>query len=410
MIKSIKLDNFFSFQNEEVIFNKDSNILVGINGSGKSNILKALTLLKVGVMGNNDDTALEELIVSRYGGFDSIYCKSNEDTEYKNSIALEFVFDSRVLSSFKEFDFYKKKGDVHYKIVIIKVEGTQSYFLSEKIYAGRNVYLDFYNGTGKISERDEGTGRVGLVEYKDYFPSQSMALSQISGLDTQKYHPLLTLKNAIKDISIYNYFDTTSDSKLRGGIRPISTNSQLLSNGVNLTQILNFIKQQHKLEYKKIKEKLNDINPNFVDIDFFIEGSGLISLMLEEEGLGSSIHVSQVSDGTLRYLCLMAILYNPKKGKVICIDEPEVGLHPDMIHNVAKAIREASDDSMVIVSTHSSELLNYFSLDKILVFDKGEGNSTEVDSFTEEEFAGWYENFMPGKMWRNGDLGGKRWQ
>jgi hypothetical protein len=84
--------------------------------------------------------------------------------------------------------------------------------------------------------------------------------------------------------------------------------------------------------------------------------------------------------------------------------------NPDMIHNVAKAIREASDDSMVIVSTHSSELLNYFSLDKILVFDKGEGNSTEVDSFTEEEFAGWYENFMPGKMWRNGDLGGKRWQ
>jgi predicted ATPase len=131
--------------------------------------------------------------------------------------------------------------------------------------------------------------------------------------------------------------------------------------------------------------------------------------MLEEKGLNSSVHVSNISDGTLRYLCLLSILFNPDRGRLVCIDEPEVGLHPDMIVNIANAIKEASEESTLIVSTHSDNLLNYFEVENLKVFEKNEFNSSEINSYTSAQFAEWYEEFSIGQMWKQGDFGGVRY-
>jgi len=153
---------------------------------------------------------------------------------------------------------------------------------------------------------------------------------------------------------------------------------------------------------------LNEVNPNFSGFDFNFIG-GNIELMLEETGLDSSIHVSSISDGTLRYLCLLSILYNPERGSFICIDEPEVGLHPDMILAIANAIKDASEKSTLVISTHSENLLNYFDIENVKVFEKDEDNATLVISYTKEDFSDWYEEFSLGQMWKQGDLGGVRY-
>lgn len=153
---------------------------------------------------------------------------------------------------------------------------------------------------------------------------------------------------------------------------------------------------------------LNEVNPKFKGFDFNFVG-GNIELMLDEENINTSIHVSNISDGTLRYLCLLSILFNPDRGSLICIDEPEVGLHPDMISNIGKAIIEASEASSMVISTHSDNLLNCFEIENIRVFEKDEHNSTKVFKYTKDDFTGWYEEFSTGKMWRRGDLGGNRW-
>jgi len=132
-------------------------------------------------------------------------------------------------------------------------------------------------------------------------------------------------------------------------------------------------------------------------------------LMLEEQGLDSSVHVSNISDGTLRYLCLLSILFNPDRGSLVCIDEPEVGLHPDMIANIGYSVIEASTKSVMVISTHSENLLNHFKIEDIRVFEKNDDNSSKISAYTEGDFEGWYENFSVGKMWRQGDLGGNRW-
>ncbi|MEM9681579.1 MAG: AAA family ATPase [Bacteroidota bacterium] len=405
MLKRVDLTNFFSFRSESIDLRLDYNVTIGINGSGKSNFFKALNLLKTGVEGNQSDTALQDLFLSKYGGFDNVFCQSKEEVRDHNTIGLQFYFDRDMLSKSGPVSF---RDDVVYKIVIKKQASQGNYFISEKISCGDFVYLDFYNGKGTVSERQEGEGNK-LVAYNGYDPSE-LVLSKISAFDTEKYLPLVVIKRALKQINIYDYFDTKAESKLRRSMSATSSVKQLLPGGGNLPQILNLININHKNVYKVIQSKLRDVNPAFVKFDFnFLGGAGVLELMLEEEGLNRSVHAANLSDGTLRYLCLMVALFNPNKGKLICIDEPEVGLHPDMIYNVAAAIKEAAQDTMIILSTHSIELLNYFDLENIIVFEKNEFNSTEVNTYSKDEFQGWYDTFLTGKMWMSGDIGGKRW-
>ena len=307
MIKSIKLTNFFSFKNEEIELNSSVNLLVGINGSGKSNLLKAIRLLKEGVEGNAKDTSLRDLIIDTWGGFDNVYCKSLQETKHDNSLGVEFKFDGAVLSSYSQ-GLYEFSNDVVYKIGLIRKPSTDNYYVIEMISdEGGYIYLDFINGNGKVRER-VGDGQVPFINYDDYNP-QELALAKISDFDKDRFLPLVLIKRAIKDMVVYNYFDTTAESKLRKAMSATSGERKLFPDGSNLPQILNLIKINSKPAFKEIQSKLQDVNPMFSGFDFSFLGSGNFELMLDEKELNSSIHITHVSDGTLRYLCLLAILY-----------------------------------------------------------------------------------------------------
>jgi predicted ATPase len=262
------------------------------------------------------------------------------------------------------------------------------------------VYLKFENGKGFITEQ---TGNIKSVSY--LFDGQESALRFVS--DPDRYFALYTLKKAIEDWAIYDYFDTSVQSKIRKPVLPTSER-KLQPEGNNLPQILNTIKINDKQSFQKIIELLNHVNPLYMGIDFNHIGIN-IELMLEEKKLNKSIHVTHISDGTLRFLCLLSILYNKNRGGLLCIDEPEVGLHPDMISTIADGIKYASKDTQIIIATHSEHVLNAFDLENVRVFEKKEDNSSEVNSFSKQQFEGWYDQFMVGKMWRQNDLGGNRW-
>lgn len=406
MIKSIKLTNFFSFKSEEIIFDPEVNILIGINGSGKSNLFKAIKVLKVGIEGNSNDNALRELIIDNWGGFDSIFFKGSSEVKYKNSIGIEFLLDGKELSKYGGYNF---RGDVFYKIALIKKPSTDNYYTSEKISLSsgtRFTFLHFTNGEGVVFEKLDEVG-ARQVKYDDY-NSQELALSKISEFDKDRYLPLVTIKRAIKDIAVYDYFDTTFNSKLRKAMPATTSEKKLQYDGGNLPQMINYIKNHHKDYYKEVLRQLNDVNSMYTGFDFNFYGSGAFELMLEEVGLKESVHINHISDGTLRYLCLLCIFSNPERGKLICIDEPEIGLHPDMIYNIAKAIEKASETTKFIIATHSEYLLNLFKLSNVRIFEKAENNETLVNSYSEEDFEAWHEEFGIGKMWRQGDIGGNR--
>jgi predicted ATPase len=408
MIAKITLENFFSFRHPTTIeLNPDINIFLGINGSGKSNFLKAIRLLHESIIGNG----LEKVFLKEWSGFDSVANFNGEEKEY---IKLSFEFNKDALQDIIQQEGYQFHNNPIYEISILK-SGITGYYLKEKLYSENMnpdgddfIYMDMNNARGVISTREQG--KVGFQQYPQenkqlHFKQTEPVLRQIS--DPDRFYPLFTLKKALEELSSYYYFDMTQNSPIR---QPsgYGTETKLLPDGQNLVTLLNNIKNEQSFHYDKIEEAVRKINPNFKDINFAFLGSKSY-LVLREEHLARSVSIEHVSDGTLRYLLLLSILYNPKRGSLVCIDEPETGLHPDMINTVADAIKHASKKTQLIIATHSPLLLNSFDLEDILVFEKNTRNETEVTGKNPDDFDGWIEDFLVGQAWLQGLIGGKRW-
>lgn len=407
MIKSIKLENFFSFGiSDPIELNKNTNILLGINGSGKSNFLKGVRFLYECIAGSG----LEKIFLKDWSGFSSV---ANFSETQDESIKISFEFDKNVINKVIN-NKYRFPKDPIYEIVIHK-SGATSYYLEETLFCKPNtgerepfLFLQMKNGRGLISTRENRV--VGIQHYPRegfdiLFKEQELVLRQIS--DPDRFLPLYALKIAIESISVYDYFDTTLKSPIRTPIN-YGTDTKLLPSGENLVQILHRIKNNHSLHYEKIEELLKNVNSNFKDINFDVVGSKFI-IALREKSLAKTVGVEHISDGTLRFLLLLAILYNPDRGCLICLDEPEIGLHPDMINMVAESIKQASLNSQIIIATHSPLLLNSFNLEDCLIFEKNSKNESIITRKTEEDFPDWNDNFLVGQLWLSGKIGAKRW-
>ena len=403
MLKAIILRDFFSFKGENDIRLKDGvNLLLGINGSGKSSFINSLRLLSEGVIGEG----LVKLIQEQWGGFDQII---NFNGERKAPYAqVTYVFDGEKLNAINKIA--KFKSDIHYRITICP-SGT-SYTLSEKIYAedrkksdSKFIYLDFSNGNGKISTRVEGS----KIIFQDYSESevsgQELILRQIN--DPKHYLPIHTLRKAIEQMSVYSNFNVEEGSRVRLATE-FTTDVRLKKNGANLSQILNLLKLSHTFAFTRLEETFRNVNPHFKSIEITnLHGQSYLSLL--EKNMSRSIGAMHMSDGKLRFLLLESIFYNPHRGLLVAIDEPERGLHPDMIRSVSDMIKHAAKDTQIIVATHSPHLLNQFELEDILVFEKNEENTTVVKIVSEEDFPDLNDEYTPGQMWLLGLIGGKRW-
>ncbi len=404
MLNSIILKDFFSFKGENKIdLNKGANLLLGINGSGKTSFINALRLLYEGISGSG----IENLIQSQWGGFYQIVnCTGREKT---NEIQITYVFDFDEVNTFGNSK--KFTSPVFYQLTIHPI-GNTDYFLDEKLWVEESrdankpvVYLDFHNGQGRLRK----FSRVEDFEIVNYtngdISGHELVIKQIS--DPNQNLPIQSIKKTIEALVVYNSFDTSESSRLRR-VAEYSTGTRLWKNGENLTQILNHLKNNHSLDFEQIEETLQKVNPSYKEI-VISNITGQAYLSLREKNLDRVIGALHISDGTLHFLLLEAIFLNPNRGALIGLDEPERGLHPDMIRSVAEMIKLASKDTQFIIATHSPHLLNQFELDDVLVFEKNENNSTVVKKLSETDFSDYEGDLLPGQLWLNGELGGKRW-
>ena len=146
--------------------------------------------------------------------------------------------------------------------------------------------------------------------------------------------------------------------------------------------------------------------------DFFASVSGgTIQLFLQYAGLKSPVPAARLSDGTVRYLCLLAVLCHPAPPPLVCLEEPDLGLHPDLLPSLAELLVEASHRMQLIVTTHSDVLVDGLTKvpEAVIVCEKRNG-STVMSRRTSDELAKWLkEDYGLGQLWRSGEIGGNRW-
>lgn len=397
MLKRVIIDDFFSFNEIHTIeLNEGVNLLLGINGSGKTSFINAIRLLSEGVAGDG----LVKLIQEQWGGVSQI-ANSNGANNAKG-FRISYTFDYKKLNKLGGRDLFK--SDVEYYIRIIK-SGETGYFLSERVFDDEYTYLHFFDGLGNIYTRIKGS-KYELQKYEGGdISDKELALRQIN--DYKHYPHIYILHKAIKSIAVYNSFNVEEGSKIRS-LTEFSTDNRLRRNGANLTQMLNKLKLDYTFYFERLEEEFKNVNPNFKGIEI-ANLFGQSYLSLREKNMSRVIGAMHISDGTLRFLLLESIFYNPLRGGFVAIDEPERGLHPDMIRSIAEMIKYAAKESQIIVATHSPHLLNQFELEDVLVFEKDENNSTIVKKVSEDDFPDWEGDFLPGQMWLLGQIGGKRW-
>jgi len=167
--------------------------------------------------------------------------------------------------------------------------------------------------------------------------------------------------------------------------------------------------RQHELRPEEIDPEQSILaqRADLTDFDVIIEG-GTVQVFLQEGSI--TIPATRLSDGTLRYLCLLAVLCHPTPPPLVCIEEPELGLHPDILPTLSDLLREASGRCQLVVTTHSDVLVDALTdtPDAVVVCEKHEGQ-TEMRRLDKADLAAWLERYSLGELWRKGELGGNRW-
>ncbi len=383
-IHSIRLKNILSFGGEgEEIELQPLNVLIGPNASGKSNFIEVLRLM----------SHLPRDIgkpISDGGGIGEWLWKGGEP----NPVAeIETLFDApqnRPLLHCLKF-----KGENYFAKIVeetIKVENP----------GGVSVEYPYQNTEGKIY-----WGIAQIASSADLeFPvaSTQSILQQIK--DPRSHPELYYLSELLPTFRFYDDFDVRRYSRLRQGQNPAVAGDFLESDASNLGVV--FVNLPGKLK-QEISSRLKDVNVDVEELIAKIEG-GIIRVSLQEQWLYSPTPPVRSSAGTLRYLCLLMILCHPTPPPLICIEEPEIGLHPDVIHIIADLLVEASQRTQIIVATHSDILVSALSdIPEAVIVCERMRSGTSLSRLDPDQWRVWLEKYSLGDLWRRGDLGGARW-
>ena len=179
--------------------------------------------------------------------------------------------------------------------------------------------------------------------------------------------------------------------------------------GDNLALVLDEMRSNGSIE--RLSEYVKRLGEGLQKVDTRIAHGGFVTVTVQEEYFPEPTPSIRLSDGTLKFLCLMAVLLNPHPQPLICIEEPESGLHPDALSLLAEALVEASERTQLIVTTHSESLVDSLSArpESVVVCERDSEGASCFERLSRKRLDVWLEDYSLGRLWRKGEIGGNRW-
>jgi predicted ATPase len=133
-------------------------------------------------------------------------------------------------------------------------------------------------------------------------------------------------------------------------------------------------------------------------------GKGRVQLGWKEKGFKESFTAQSLSDGTLKFLCLLSILFNPEPPLVLFIDEPDNSLHPKMLALLAEIIQVVSDRMQIFITTHSPSFLSYFKPEHLVIVEKNQEGASTLRKLKKKGLEHWLKDFTMGELWEMGNF------
>ncbi len=359
-LRKISIEGFRSIAEITKLDLRPVNVLIGANGSGKSNFLDAFDLLRV--TANSPERGREWLpnYVRRVGGAESLLHFGSKHTD---QIAFSVQFGPEY-----------SNGLFNYSILL----RPDNRDLLTCVVAGHPMPLSDQIEVHAIAEH-------GTDQNRDQ------------------------LRKKMLGWRVFHFHDTGPASPLHKTCE-VHDNRGLREDGSNLAAALYLLKQRYGQEYNQIKNIVRLAAPFFED--FALEPLELnketIRLEWSHRRSDAYFNSHSLSDGTLRFIALATLLLQPTslRPSLILLDEPELGLHPYAITLLASMVKQTSETSQIIMATQSPILLDHFEPEDVLVAERANG-ATQLSRLNPKDLKAWLKDYSLGELWEKNEFGGR---
>ncbi len=367
-IKRIKVEGFKSIKDIDLELN-NLNLLVGANGAGKSNFLSVFKLL------NEISSEHLGIFTTKSGGASKLLYLGKKVTD---AIKINIDFE-----------------DTTYRCV-----------LEPTTVADQLIFTDESVSYSELSNRPDVSNAACLITNAPAFPPKGKNETDLRAWSDSKRVANEVL-NTFKKWHVYHFNDTSEKAPMKDNCN-IDDNRFLRADAANIAAFLYKLRKTNFNCYSQILKTVQLIAP-FIK-DFYLEpleeNKRTIRFAWEHKESDDYFDISQLSDGTIRSICLVTLLLQPDPPPTILIDEPELGLHPYAIELLASLFKSVAHRTQLVVSSQSSPLVDQLEPENIVVVDYIGGHS-EFERKTMNELQAWLEDYTLGELWEKNVLGGR---
>lgn len=355
-LKSIDIKGYRSIKDQYIVLS-DINILIGQNGAGKTNFVSLFKFLRNIIEGRLKSYSM------KYGAETLLYYGSKETEKIK--IELDFSPNSYMLT--------------------LAPTNKDTLFIEHESCGFQNPgYSQPYITTIAITE-DESQ------------------LSIKAKRDSVARH----VYDVLKDWRVYHFHDTSESAGVKKYCS-LTDQKFLFEDASNLAAFLYFLKSTQEDHYERIIKTIQIVIPFFKE--FILEPNPerpeSIRLEWQDKYSEKTFTANELSDGSLRFICMATLLLQKQLPKVILLDEPELGLHPSAITILSGLLKKASRRSQIIVSTQSVNIVNEFNPEDIIVTEKEEAE-TIFKKLDSSNLDSWLNEYSLGELWDKNVIGGR---
>lgn len=388
-IENIRIKNFRAFKDVQIKKLSKMCVFIGPNGSGKSTLFDVFSFLCDALQNN------VTIAINKRGGFVELLTRGADPNKDKIFFEIKFRNKSKLKESTPLITYSLEIAFKQGKAII-----TSEILKYTRGKRGRPWhFLEFSNGEGKAIINEEDYGKEGVEEKRDNQKLTSSDILAIKGLGQfEQFKAVSTFRELLEKWYISNF-------KIEYGriITDTGISNHLSVSGDNLAQVTKYMYEYHRDCFNKILDKLPQKIPGISKVEAKETEDGRIILKFKDENFKDPFIARYVSDGTIKMFAYMILLNDPETHPLLCIEEPENYIHPDLLSNLAEEIREyAERGGQIFVSTHSPDFVNGIYIDELYYLVKEKGY-TLIKSLNDNESVNQLvkDGNLIGWLWRN---------
>ena len=378
-IEKIKISGFRRLFSVELPM-KPFMVLIGANGVGKTSVLDALSLLSASASGNLNST------LSQWGGIANLLTRDK-------SKDVSFFVDMKVPDFSSPFKYElliepKTSGHSIAKETLSQDRGRPAPFRHIESAYGDIRYFD--------------TDEKNLIRPSWEHNPFETSLAQAPKMFSQPEE----LRRILATANQYHVLDVSSRApvKLPQTMKPAYLPGV---DGEDLAPYLYYLREADPNRFDAIIDTLRAAFPDFDSLSFPPVAAGMLTMIWNDNKLKKPIYIHELSEGILRFIWLVSLLYSPSLSAITMIDEPEVSLHPELLSLLVDVMREASKRTQLIIATHSDRLVRFLRSEEVVVMDINEEGCATATLADTMDLEAWLTEYSLDEVWRMGRMGGR---